>query len=1272
MTTQRVQINLPRLLTACALLFGVGLAAFMCMRRSPTGRAAQPVARPMAKGEVVAAFYKLPLVFEKNQGQTDPQVKFLARAMGYTLFLTGREVVLRLSEPRSPSASAPNNYGKQTIARQASAREALLRLALRGSDSAAQVEGMDGQPGHSNYLMGRDPSRWQRNVPLYSRVKYHDVYPGIDAVYYGNQSRLETDYIVAPGSDPNRIALHIDGAKSLKPNAQGDLAIASTSGDWILRRPDVYQEIDGRRREIAANYVERGTDLIGIQLGAYDSRQTLIIDPVLDYSTFLGGTGGQFPYSIAVDSSGNAYVTGDTNATDFPTTAGAYQTVFTSSSTNKSDAFITKLNATGTALVFSTFLGGSASGAGNGIAVDPSGNVFVAGTTAAADFPVTSATAYEINAPNGGVFVSELDPTGATLLYSTYLAGEGGAENATSLAIALNPNTLTYNAYVLGRTADTNFPITATAFQTSNNTNQTNPDRGTGFLSRIDPSLAGTTSLIYSTYLGGSSTEFPAGMAVDSNENAYMTGSTTSSDFPVTASAFQSALNNPNGDIFISRIDTTMSGQSSLIYSTYFGGSSDSGTFGGNSYDIGQGIAVQPNAIAVVVGYTYALTGDFPLTGNALVTTSNSPEAIAFLARFDTTKSGQSALLYSSYWGGTTSDLAFAGTVDSAGNIYMVGTTSDTNFPTTPGAPLTTQPGRQSAFVSEFDPTGANVLFSTYWGIGTPSADAAQSVAVDSATPANIYFTGETMDNTFPTTAGAYQTTFKGTGDVYVTKMSPGAVTGVFVTPSVLNFGNVLENTTSSARTVTLFNNTQAVLSNIAVTVVGTNSADFAIQSNACPVAPATLAAGASCAIAITFTPTKTSFESATLNIADSDASSPQTVSLSGTGTTPPPGVTLSPSPVNFGSVAQGIASSPQGVTLLNNSSSALTITSVSIIGTTDFAQTNNCPASPSTLASGAFCTITVTFTPSTTGNETATLQVMDSDPSSPQTDTLSGTGTAPPGSVTATPPSINFGNVNVNATSPAQTVTLTNSKTTTLTINSISITGTNASDFAAASKCGKTLGANSNCTISVTFTPTTTSAESSTLSISDSDSTSPQTVALSGTGVASQPDFTISASPASATVSSPGTIMATITVASVDGFTSPVTLGCSSLPGDATCSFSQNPLTPAANGTASSTVTISTSVGVVTGGLAPSSPRWPHPPTWIWMFAALGIAMAGMSKTAGRKVRTVICAFALLSIAALASCTGTPSTPTGTYRVNLTGQAGLASHAFKFMLTVK
>jgi hypothetical protein len=1257
-----------RLLAALALLVGVGLLAFRVALHVPLPPTHSTT--PMAKANVLTAYGKLPVSFEKNQGQTDPRVKFLARGNGFALFLTDGEAVLRLRAPKSKTEV-----------------ESVVRIGFAGSNAAPEVEGLEIQPGHSNYLIGNNPARWQRNVPLYGRVKYREVYPGIDAVYYGNQSQLETDYIVAPGSDPKQIVLQVSGGKNLTLNAQGDLLVANAADNLILRRPDVYQEIDGSRREIAANYVLQNPGSVGIQVAAYDSTKPLVVDPVVVYSTYLGGANVLQGLAIttapavAVDANDNAYVAGQTDTTDFPTTSGALQTQNTST---KGYAFVTKLNPTGTALVYSTFLGGSNGNSAAGIGVDSSGNAYVAGGTNSSDFPFT-ATAIQSQLPPNNMgpsgYLSELDPNGATLLYSTYLGGNG---KDVVTGLALDPNA---NAYVAGNTSSTNFPVTfGHALQTANNTGG---NASNLFLSRINTTQAGLNSLIYSTYLGGSTGETGGAVAVDANGNAYLTGSTESSDFPVNLSQnapYQSTLNGTQ-DALIARIDTV---NSVLVYATFLGEGSNRG-------DTGNCIAIDSNSNAYVAGSTYDT--NFPTTAGAFEATfpAAANDYTGYVARFDTTQSGAASRIYATYLGGAISgDQPHAIAVDSAGNAYLTGETWSGelltgSYPATVGAPYPTGvAGLQNGFVSVLSANGSNMIFSTYYGTGSASPSAQSAVglglALDNAAAPNVFIVGGTISNKFPTTAGSYQTTIKGFQDAWVAELSPAAAQGVFVNPASLAFGNQPKGTASTSQTVTLVNNTQNALTitGTGITVTGTNAADFG-QTNNCPAVGSTLAALASCTINVTFTPSTTAAESATLNIADSDASSPQTVTLTGTGTAPPPGVSLTPTSLNFGSLTVGTPSLPQAITLSNNSLVALSNIVVSITGANaaDFGFTTTCPASPGTVAaSGGTCTITITFTPSLAGAESATLSVSDSDASSPQTAALSGTGTAPVGSVSVAPTSIAFGTVNVNSTSPVQKVTLTNGKSTALTITSVGLTGPNAADFAAGSACGASLAANSSCLISVTFTPTIVGAESAMLSIVDSDSTSPQTVALSGTGAAALPDYTISALPTSATVGTHGSVMTVITVTSVAGFSSPVTLSGVSLPGDSTIAFSLNPITPPANGTITSTATIATSAATFSSAPT-SSPKFPAPPAWLWIFAAFAMALLAMWTMAGQgagqsarrgarqSLRRAACAFALLSIVAMASCVGTPSTPTGTYTVQLTGKASSGTHAFKFTLVV-
>src|SRR5882672_3973814 len=368
---------------------------------------------------VSESYGKLPLHFEANRGQADKAVRFLSHGAGYSLYLTADEAVLVLSKPA------------------ADAKRVALRMNLVGAARTPAVSGIDELPGKANYLIGKDQSKWRRNVPTYARVRYREVYPGIDLVYYGNQRRLEYDFVVAPGADPSKIVLGFKGAEKLAIDAEGDLVLHTSSGDLRQHKPIIYQNVDGVRREIDGSYVRKGAGRIGFKLAAYDRTQPLVIDPVLSYSTFLGGSAGEGIAGIAVDTTGAAYIAGSTGSADFPATAGAFDTSFNGGS---SDVYVVKLNAAGSALVYSTFLGGSAGDSAAGIAVDATGAVYVAGSTSSSDFP-TTAGAFDTSF-NGGnpfssadVFVAKLDAAGSTLVYSTFLGGSG---NETSGGVAVD------------------------------------------------------------------------------------------------------------------------------------------------------------------------------------------------------------------------------------------------------------------------------------------------------------------------------------------------------------------------------------------------------------------------------------------------------------------------------------------------------------------------------------------------------------------------------------------------------------------------------------------------------------------------------------------------------------------------------------------------------------------------------------------------------------------------------------------------------------------
>jgi len=437
------------------------------------------------------------------------------------------------------------------------AKTDVVRMELAGASPALRVEGGDKLPGIANYFIGNDPAKWHSNVPTYAKVKYSGVYPGVDLVYYGNQRHLEYDFVVTPGADPKPVRLHFAGAEKLALTEAGDLTVSARNGQIIFHKPVIYQTKDGRREPVNGQFALLAKNTVGFDLGAYDHARALVIDPMLAYSSYLGGGPGWGTdiYAIAVDGSGNAYVTGETASPSFPVTNGAFETVFEADS-----AFITKFNPSGTVLVYSTYLGESCAANGQAIAVDGSGNAYVAGTKCGG-FPTTAGA---FDTTTGGAFVTKLNSTGSALVYSTLLGGNsttnpGDYDAAYGIAVDESGN-----AYVTGGTGSPDFPVTAGAFQKVNKAPTSNPALdGDAFVTKLNP--AGS-ALVYSTSLGGSVGDIANGIAVDNTGAAYVTGFNESSDFPLTPGAFQTV----KAFTFVTKLNSS---GLALVYSTYLASS---------------------------------------------------------------------------------------------------------------------------------------------------------------------------------------------------------------------------------------------------------------------------------------------------------------------------------------------------------------------------------------------------------------------------------------------------------------------------------------------------------------------------------------------------------------------------------------------------------------------------------------------------------------------------------------------------------------------------
>jgi hypothetical protein len=694
------------------------------------------------------AYGKLPLTFEVNQGQTDSRVKFFSRGSRYMLFLTPSEAVLELTTGHSQASRRPGVSGADREPGNGEAQQsAVLRMRLTGANPSPVVAGLEEMPGKSNYFIGKDPNKWHKNVLTFSKVRYRDVYPRIDLTYYGNQRQLKYDFVVRPGADPGSIVLSFEGADKMEVDAQGDLVLHTAVGPIRQQRPFIYQEVDGVRREILGGYVLKSKDQVGFQVARYDTVRPLIIDPVLFYSTYLGGSDYDNAEDVAVDTAGNAYVSGDTSSVNFPTTAGAFQTTFR----GDRDAFVTKLNPTGSGLVYSTYLGGTGQEGATGIAVDASGNAYLTGGTTSADFP-TSPGAFQTTFGGGSdAFVTKLNPTGSGLVYSTYL---GGSDHDFSRRIALDASG---DAYVTGATNGTNFPATPGAFQTTYG--------GSGdfeaFVTKLNPT---GSELVYSTYLGGSVADQGYDIAIDASGNVCATGYTTSANFPTTPGAHQTTLDGPT-DAFVTKLNSVGSG---LIYSTYIGGSDN---------DVGLGVALDTLGNAYVTGAT--ISTNFPTTPGAFQTIFGGGADDAFVTKVNPSGTG---LIYSTYLGGSGDDSGDSIALDASGNAYVAGATNSANFPTA-NAVQSALGGDFDGFVTKLNPTGSELVYSTY--LGGSAYDQGSGIASDSLPNPNAYVVGVTSSTNFPTTTGAFQTTFGGgTFDAFVVKIAAKSSTSTTASSS--------------------------------------------------------------------------------------------------------------------------------------------------------------------------------------------------------------------------------------------------------------------------------------------------------------------------------------------------------------------------------------------------------------------------------------------------------------------------------------------------------
>ncbi len=746
-----------RISTALRSVSRLALPAFVAMSlpaAAVPSRSVSPApARPLAPAPVLSpalldeSFGRLPLQFEVNRGQVDPRVRYLTRGRGSTLFLTDDEAVWVLSsEERSDPPAKP----KDPLDARARRREpgkrisSVVRMRLEGSKAKPRLDGLDRLPGNVNYFIGNDPKKWRTDVPTFRKVRVEDVYEGIDLVYYGNQRQVEYDFVVKPGVDPSVIRVAFTGADRISTDSSGDLVVATRAGDLRMKSPLVYQERDGQRALVAAAYVVLpGEKKVEFRLAEYDRDEELVIDPVIVWSTFVGGgasVGADDGAAIAVGSDGNPVVVGDTWSDDFPTTPGAFQTTGPS---GDPDAFIFKLNADGTNFIFSTVLGTPGwVEAATAVAVSGT-DIYVTGTGGwSPQFPITPG-AYHY--PGGYLFAVKLSPMGNALNYSAVLPG------TYSYGIAANQSG---SAFITGSVYSPPFPTTPGAIQDDSYIS----DYVTGWAASLS---SDGSALLYSTILGGRTTlgggtsamTEGRAIAVDATGRAWVTGVTDAVDFPTTPGAFQPALANGSRDVFVIGLNPEGTG---TIFSTLLGGSET---------DTGDSIALGPDGSVFVGGNSYS--------GSSFPRTAGAYNGLCFGRGATLTRiaPGGGSLLYSLQFclGNSNSQLDSV-IVDGLGRATISGFASGSHFPVSPGSPIPVLDNFTRRFVARFNPTGSDYEYSGAYG---PPIDSAESVvAIAPASNGDVFVAGDVMDSAFPTTSGTIQPAFAGgVTDAFVVRM---------------------------------------------------------------------------------------------------------------------------------------------------------------------------------------------------------------------------------------------------------------------------------------------------------------------------------------------------------------------------------------------------------------------------------------------------------------------------------------------------------------------
>lgn len=651
-------------------------------------------------------FLRPPDAFVPNVGLFNPGVYYFIQRKDSCIFFLSDRIVFDF-------AGAPSEDGTQS--------RTAVALVFDKSNTGVTPQGYSLNEGVINFYLGNDPARWKDNVSTYQKLLYQDIWPGVDLMLHSDGGRLKCNWTVRPGADPKKIAMRYLGADLLELDDEGNLTVQHALGIMSDACPAAFQKFDNAKTAVACSFCMYDETTVGFGTGSYDETAPLYIDPAVSYTTYLGGSAADSINGIAVGLTGNAYFVGQTASADFPTVAGAYQAALAGTA----NAFITQIASDGASLIYSTYLGGSATDAGLAITIDPSGAAYVTGSTTSADFPTMGPYQGALTGTQDA-FVSKLSPNGGALTFSTYLGGTAGSTTGRGIAVNVFGQT-----FVAGETSSAGFPTTAGAFSTAYNGGASD-----GFVSLLS---SGGGSLLASTYLGGSGADIIYGLALDCSDFVYVAGSTDSADFPTTTGAYQTALAGTQ-NAFVTKFQEDLSAP---VFSTYLGGTAT---------DAALAVAVDRSFQACVTGS--ATSSDFPVTAGAFQTVYGGA-GDAFSTKFSL---DGGSLVFSTYLGGSGADIGNAVTFDAAGHVWLTGSTASADFPTTPTVISSSLTGTLDWFISMLSADASTLLVSYY--LGGTGTQTAEGITVDAQ--GAVYVAGSTSSTDFPVSVGAFQTVYGG------------------------------------------------------------------------------------------------------------------------------------------------------------------------------------------------------------------------------------------------------------------------------------------------------------------------------------------------------------------------------------------------------------------------------------------------------------------------------------------------------------------------------